>query len=158
MAGWGSATPRLSSYQRRRLRQRRSQTRSWNVRSPLSGVTARRTSALTARLPGRRLPCGDSRAVPAPLGLQELSAPPEPSRPGRLWSSGTYRCRSCRKRPADGWGRKCKPPPPSPAGSSCTGTRRGSSATPSFCPRGASSLLRSGRRPLLCSPDFILAP
>ena len=66
----------------------------------------------------------------------------EERRPAR----GTHRCRSCRKRPAGGWGRKCKPPPPSPAGSSRRGTRRGSSATPScFPPRGASSLLRSGR-------------
>lgn len=61
-----------------------------------------------------------------PRGLQgEAKAPP---------ARGTYRCQSCRKRPAGGWAHKCKPPPPSHAGSSCRGAQRGSSATPSCCP------------------------
>lgn len=93
------------------------------------------------------------RGASAPPHLREPPQPPGGARltPGRLRDEeappalGTYRCRSCRKRPAGGWGRKCKPPPPGPAGSSCRGTRRGSSATPSCCPRGASSLLRSRR-------------
>lgn len=93
------------------------------------------------------------RGASAPPHLREPPQPPGGVRltPGRLRDEeappalGTYRCRSCRKRPAGGWGRKCKPPPPSPAGSSCRGTRRGSSATPSCCPRSASSLLRSRR-------------
>lgn len=66
-AGRGSATTRLSSYQPRHLRQRRSQSRSREVRSPLSGVT-RRTSALARDSRDGGCPAVTAGLLPAPLG------------------------------------------------------------------------------------------
>lgn len=68
-----------------------------------------------------------------PISGQGLSPGASPLPPKTRGGSvgGTHRCRSCRKHPAGGWGRKCKPPPRRPAGSSCREPGRGSRATPS---------------------------
>lgn len=106
------------------------------------------------------LPSTPDRPPPRPTLTQPCGTPPTarrslPPRSGQVAApqprdGATHRCRSCRRRPAGGWGRKCTPPPPGPAGSSCTGTRRGSRATPSCCPRGA---LRAAAAVLFARPE-----
>lgn len=101
---------------------------------------------LAAQASHRRGRCSLPRAKSLALLPQETPRAPAAVGEEVPPAHSTYQCRSCRKRPAGGWGRKYKPPSPSPAGSSCRGTRRGSSATPSCCLRGVfSSLLRSRR-------------